>query len=93
MRRVLLPKCDRRVTKSQRSRFFSILLKKEPSRPVTFAISSLVSPDLFSDNNLTIDIICIGIAEQGIVQFVEFPFEMGSICSCAASDILPSHAG
>ena len=54
--RVLLPKCDRRVTKSQRSRFFSILLKKEPSRPVAFAMSSLVSPDLFSDNNLTIDI-------------------------------------
>ena len=54
--RVLLPKCDRRVTKSQRSRYFSILLKKEPSRPVAFAMSSRISPDLFSDNSLTIDI-------------------------------------
>lgn len=129
--RVLLPKCDRRVTKSQRSRFFSILLKKEPSRPVAFAMSSLVSPDLFSDNNLTIDIYVSALLNRALYSSSNSPlrwapsakragqcsvqdcqrYSGGSgkrecrrisyniaesgicpICSCAASDILPSHA-
>ena len=41
---------------SQRPKFFSILLKEEPSRPVALAMPSRVSPDLFSDNSLTIGI-------------------------------------